>query len=185
MAAHQNRWPLTQTVRECGAELAAGDQEIAAGAGEVADFENRRPLCAQESAHMTDRLQFRARDDAERDDGTRMAVHHRRHILPFAVDLAVNEPLEIWRRAARDDWIAVEVEFQHVLFRDQRRRHAAGQQEPIGPFRMPRADMPETVHHALVEQDMVGIDQFADGGCNGLGYGHSGISLLSSWAWMK
>ena len=92
----------------------------------------------------------------------RMAVHDRHHVLPLAEDLAVNEPLQIGRRAARHDRIAVEVELQHVLLGDQRRRHAAGQQKPIGSFRMPHADMAEAVDHALIEQDMVGIDQFAD-----------------------
>jgi hypothetical protein len=52
---------------------------------------------------------------------------------------------------------------------------------------MPGADVTEPVHNALVEQDMVGIDQFADGRCQGFGYGmrHCGHFLLSYRAWMN
>src|SRR6202008_1242067 len=133
----------------------------------------------QNAAHVTDWPQLGAGHDTERYDGRRMTVHDRHHILAFAIDFTVNETFEIACGTVWHDRIAVEIELQHILHRHQCGCHAARQQKAPRPFGVPYAHMPKTVHHALVEQDVVGVDQFADRRLHGLrcGLGHGGPSL--------
>ena len=103
-------------------------------------------------------------------------MHHGHHIRSAAVDLAVDESLQVNRRSARRDRSPVAIEHQDVLRGDKGWRHASGEQEPIGPGGIAHADMPEPIHHALIEQDVVGVDQFRDHRRGRLGciVGHGG-----------
>jgi hypothetical protein len=89
-------------------------------------------------------------------------MHDGNHIWPLAVNLAVDESLQIHGWAARCDWSSIEIELQHILFGDKCRRHASGEQKAIGLSRMTHTDMAETVDHALIEQNMICLYQFAD-----------------------
>ena len=91
-----------------------------------------------------------------------MAVNHGMDVRPRAVDLAMDEAFEIGGPAVRRDRLSVQVELDHVGCPHQRRRHAAGEQEPVGSSGMTDADMAETVDHVLVEQDVIGVDQVLD-----------------------
>ena len=123
---------MTEALRQRSAKAGIADQEITPRPGHIADFEHGC-LRAKKAAHMANRPQPRAAHDAERDNRGRVAVHHRNHIRPTAVDLAVDESLQIHRRPSRLDRSRVEIERKHVLSGDQRGRHASGEQKLIGP----------------------------------------------------
>lgn len=108
-------------------------------------------------------------------------MHNGNHIRPTAVNLAVDESLQIHGRPSRLGRSPVEIERKHVLGGDQCGCHASGEQKAIRPNWMTLADMAEPVHHALIEQDMVRVHQFADrrGNCLGCNIGHGGRPFLS------
>ena len=78
------------------------------------------------------------------------------------VDLAVDEAFDVKRAATRVERVAVEVELHDVVGRDQSRSHAARQEEARRVGLLPRADMPETVDHALLGENAVGGDEILD-----------------------
>jgi len=155
---------LVEALRKRCAQAAIADQQVTRRSRKIADFENRCSR-AKKAAHMEDRPQLRARHSAEWDDRGRVAVHHRHHIRPPAVNFAVNESLQIHRRPARRDGSPVEIELQHVLFGDKRGRHASGQQKAIRPIRMTDADMAESVDDAIAGKNAIGDDQVIDERC--------------------
>ena len=88
-----------------------------------------------------------------------MAVNHRRDIGPRAINLAVNEALEVHAARIVGREIAVEVEFVNVVGLHERGRHVARDQETIGALVVPDADVAERIDDAFVEQNMIGVDQ--------------------------
>ena len=91
-----------------------------------------------------------------------MAVHDRPDPGQGLVDLAVDEALDIESAAPRLQGIAVDIELEDVVRRDQARRHAAREQKARRVRLVPHADMAEAVDHALVGQDPVGGDEIVD-----------------------
>ncbi len=103
-----------------------------------------------------------------------MTVHHRLHVRSRAIDLGVDEALEVHAPPARVERGALEVERDDVVAPDEARRHVARQQEMARRAIVPRADVPETVDHALPIQDAIGKDDLVDergrgGGRHGCG----------------
>ena len=88
-----------------------------------------------------------------------MAVHDRHHVGPGAVDLAMDEALEIDAPGLAIARRAVQVELDDVAGLDGGGRHVARQQEMVRVLVVAHARMAEGVDHALVEQDVVGVDQ--------------------------
>jgi hypothetical protein len=127
----------------------------------VADLENRRRV-AEKSGHVKHRPEARRRDDAERDDRRRMAVDDGADLRPGAIDLGVDEALEIDGTAIVAEGSGVEIEGHDIRFRHQPGRHVAGQQEGVFALVVAHADMAEAVDDALVEQDAVGGDEILD-----------------------
>ena len=93
-----------------------------------------------------------------------MAVHDGDHVGPRAVDLAVDEAFEIRARRVRLGRVAVEIELDDVGGGDERGRHAARDQEMVRVLRMACADMAEAVDHALLIEDVVGVDEIVEDG---------------------
>ena len=78
------------------------------------------------------------------------------------IDFAVDEALHIERSSPRLDRVAVEIELQDVVGRDQARSHAARQQKAPRVGLVPHADMAEAIDHALVGENAVGGDEIVD-----------------------
>src|SRR3954463_11170559 len=91
VAAHQHAIALSESAGERGAERAVAHQEVVLLA-HFADVPDRS-TGPEEGAHVIDGPQPGLRH-AERDDGGRMAVHHRHHLRPRAEDLAVDVALD-------------------------------------------------------------------------------------------
>jgi len=74
----------------------------------------------------------------------------------------MDEAFLIDRAAAAVDGVAVEVELHDVLGHDAARRLGHRHQKAIRSCRVTRADMTETVDHALLVEDAVGGDEIVD-----------------------
>ena len=101
-----------------------------------------------------------------------MAVHHRHHVGPGLVNLAMDEPLQVRALARRRDQLALQVIDQDVLGPHQPRRAVAGQQKVVFGLVVPHADVAKAVHNALLVKDAVGHGQFLNQGGVGSGQGH-------------
>ena len=91
-----------------------------------------------------------------------MAVDDGDDVGPRAVDLAMNEALEIDAPVAGVDRLAVEIERQDVRRRDERGRHVAREQEVRGRAVVPDADVTEAVDDAFVVEDPIGDRELGD-----------------------
>ena len=149
-------------------ECVVADQQVGAVAAGLADFEDRSAL-ADEARHVEQGPQPHSLDHAERHDRMAVAVHHRGHVGTAAVDLAVDEALQIDLAPLRVHGLAVQRELHDVVGRDLARRHVAGEEEAVGDAVVADADMAEGIHHALVEQDVVGEHELLDQAAGGLG----------------
>src|SRR5262249_30186397 len=107
-------------LRESGAELAIAYQHIGRRTTGVANLENRRGR-AEESAHVKNRPQLRSGDPVGY-DRRRMAVHDCLHVRTCAVDLAVDEPLQITAPSAFVYRIPGQIVLHDVCRRDRPRR---------------------------------------------------------------
>ena len=83
-------------------------------------------------------------------------MHHRIHVRPRLVDLAMDEALDIGLPAARVERLAVEVEGYDVGHRDVARGDSLRLQVLLGIARVAHADMAEAVEHGVVDEDVVG-----------------------------
>ncbi len=83
-----------------------------------------------------------------------MAVDHRGDIGAGAVDLAMDEALQIDRAATRRQGIAVKVELQDVVRGDEGGRQIPGQEKPVGRLVVANADMAEGIDDTVVEEDV-------------------------------
>ena len=110
-----------------------------------------------------------------------MIMNDRLHVGTRAVDLAVNEPLEVDAATFGVDRVAVEIEGKDVFAPDQTRRHVAREQEMIGRAVVTDAGVAESVDHALPVQNAVGGDQLVDERGVGRGKCHGAESL----AWIQ
>ena len=159
MPAHQDGGARAEGGGKRDAETCIADQHVGI-AGNVANLEQRAAF-SQEPAHVKDRLQRRS-GDAERDHVGRVAVHDRLHVWAHAIDLRVDETLEVDAPSRRIDRRAVEVEGDDILAPDQTRRHVARKQEMIGRLIVTNADMAETVDDALSIQNAIRQDELVD-----------------------
>ncbi len=75
---------------------------------------------AEEAAHVPDRPQRHAAHEPNGITAGEWLCTTAMHVGPRAVDLAVDEALEIDRRASAVDRVAVEIEFDDVAARHQR-----------------------------------------------------------------
>src|SRR5205823_5797794 len=87
-----------------------------------------------------------------------MTMHNGSDVCTRTIDLAVDKTFEVHAAIVVHD-IAVQVERLNVVDGDQRRRQVARQQKTVGAARMTDADVPERVEDALVEQDVIRVDQ--------------------------
>src|SRR6185436_15164456 len=142
------------------------------------DLEHRRPG-PEERPHVIDRPQFRARG-AERNHRRRMAVHHRHHFRPRAVDLAVDVALEKALALVARQWLAVGVELHQVGGGDQRGRERARHDEMVGALVAARADVTVGIEHFVLREDAARGDQVVDQGAAGGDFLHLCLSCLSS-----
>src|SRR5206468_12687744 len=110
-------------------------------AGDVAYFEQRGSL-TQKPRHVENRAQRLLRY-AERNHARGMAVDDGLDVGARAIDSGVNEAFEIDAPASRVERLAREVEGDHVVSPDKRRRHVAGEKKVFGGAVMPRAHMSE------------------------------------------
>ncbi len=97
-----------------------------------------------------------------------MAVDDRPNVGACAIDLGVNEPLQIYTASLGIECGAVQVEGNDVFAPYESRRHIAREQEAAERLVVPRADMTEAVDDALPVQNAIGDDQLVDK----LGIGH-------------
>ena len=140
----------------------------------VADLEQRRRIAlaraAEKAGHVADRLQPGAAGDGKRQHRRRVVVHHRHHVGPGLVDLAVDVPLQVQMRWVGGHRLAgLDLEVEQVGRRDPPRRQVARQHEAAAIAIMPSADMAEGIEDPLVGQDPVGVDQVLDQGGAGVG----------------
>jgi len=114
-----------------------------------------RDLRPDAGCHVEDGSKLCVLCHGERDHLVRVVVHHGPHVGTPAIDRAMDRALGVLRAAAQIDGIAVEIVFDDVVQRHQFRAARAGQEEPVGPFRMAHADMAVGVHHALMGKNAV------------------------------
>ncbi len=159
MAAHQHDGPVAERLGESVAELVVADQHIG-HARRIANVEDGR-AGAKKCAHVIDGAQDRP-GHAEGDDRGRMAMNDGLHVRPRAINRRVDKPLEVHGTAARVERLAIPVELENIAGSDKRRRNAARQKESVGVLVVTRADVAEGIHHTLVGQDAVGVDEVFD-----------------------
>ena len=100
--------------------------------------------------------------NAERQHGKRMAVHDGHDFRIGFVRAAMDEALDVGPVLAPVGGLAVEAEGHDVFGLDHLGAARTRQQEEVGIVRMAHADMAERVDDALVGEDPVGGDEFAD-----------------------
>ena len=161
MTAHQNDVVAPAAVRQSSSKFRIADQEIGGGACGVPNFEQRRFL-ADEAGHMEDRTKASRLGNAERHDRVGMAVNDRHRVGTRAIDLRVDETLEVDRRSIGFHCCSVEVEFQDVVLGDLSWSHVASQQEPGWVLIVADTDVAESIDYALVEQNVVGDDEIGE-----------------------
>ena len=102
-----------------------------------------------------------------------MAVDDRIDVGPAAIDLAMNEALDVERPTGIADRVAVHIECDDVVALDQCRRNLARQQVVLAIHGMPDADVTERIEDAFVREDPIGEHEITDGrirrrdGCGG------------------
>ena len=89
-------------------------------------------------------------------------MHDRLHIRARAIDLAMDEALQIHAPAGRIERRTVKVEGDDVFGPDQTWRHVAREQEVPRRGVVTHARMPESVDDPLAVQDAVGDDELVD-----------------------
>jgi hypothetical protein len=99
--------------------------------------------------------------DPERDHRRRVVVDDGLDVRAAAVDLAVDEALEV-ERARVVDGAAVEVVLHDVARADQLRRQRSREQVALRLPRVAHAHVSVAVDHALVGQDPIGGDEVLD-----------------------
>ncbi len=159
MPAQQHDRAGAQRLRQSRALLRRGQQHIG-GPEPIARVEDRRRRC-EEGGLVVDRPQRNA-VRGERQDPGRVRIDDRVDVGTRLVDLAMEEALAIGHAATRIDRRAVEIERHDVVGGHLLGRYRFGQQVLRGILRMTGADVPEAVDHALVGQDVIGIDQIVD-----------------------
>src|SRR5260370_14085917 len=92
-----------------------------------------------------------------------MAVYERHRIAAPAINLRMNKAFEIDRAAVGIDRFAILIMFDNVRRANLRRRHRPRQQKMLRTLGMAHADVPESVDHTFVEENVVGRDQVRDG----------------------
>ena len=161
MTAHQNDVVAPAALRQSSSKSRIADQEIGGGACGVPNFEQRRFL-ADEAGHMEDRTKASRLGNAERHDRVGMAVNDRHRVGTRAIDLRVDETLEVDGRSIGFHCCSVEVKFQDVVWGDLSWSHVASQQEPGWILIVADTDVPESIDYALVEQNVVGDDEIGE-----------------------
>src|SRR5437868_5555491 len=116
---------------------------------------------AQKTAHVRNGAERHGFDGAERDDRRGVTVYDRMDVRPRTINFAVNESFQIGTPIVVDE-IAIQIERLDVVAADERRRHVSRKQEAIRLMRMTNADVAERIEHALVEQNVIRVDQVLD-----------------------
>ncbi len=88
-----------------------------------------------------------------------MAVHHRHHVGACGVNLAMDEAFEIGGGRIVGNRPAVQMNRHQIVGGDKGGRHAARNDEARRIARLAGADMAETIDHAEVIENPIGIDQ--------------------------
>src|ERR1700687_3291895 len=91
-----------------------------------------------------------------------MAVDDRPNIGAGAIDLAVNEPLQIHAASLRIECGTVQVESDDVFAPHETRRHVAREQEEAERLVVPHTDMTKAVDDALLVQNAISDNQLVD-----------------------
>jgi len=91
-----------------------------------------------------------------------MAVHHRHHLGPRAVNFAVDVALDEALALVAGERLAVGVELHQVARRHQRRCERARHEEAVGPLVAARADVAVGVEHLVGGEDAAGGDEVLD-----------------------
>ncbi len=162
MAAHQNDRALAELVRQRMPHGRTCHQHVGRAEALVL-IVNGSAVGRQKRCAVKDRLQGRFRNNRKRHNGRRMRVDHGIDVGPLLVDLAVNEALEVAPAFDRRiDRLAVQIEYDHVLFGDEIGRQRPRLQIMARVTRIADADVPEGIDNALVSQDSVGCDQILE-----------------------
>ena len=157
MPPHQGDSAATQHIGQRTPQRLVAHQQVGAFTGTVANLKHRGDR-AQESAHVADGSQPRSRH-TKRNHRRGMAVNDGHHIRPGAINLAVDEALDIGAPALHIVHVAVQVAGQNIVSHHQCRGHAAGDQKALGVGVVTHADVAKTVEHAFVHQNVIGHDQ--------------------------
>src|SRR3954463_1459943 len=159
VAAHEHAIAPSESAGERGAKWAVAHQEVVL----LAHFADVPDRCAgpKERTHVVDGPQLGLRH-AERDDGGRMAVHHRHHLRPRAEDLAVDVALDKALALVAARRFAVGVPFDKVRRGDERGGAGARHDEMVRPLIAPRAHVAVGVEHAVLGEDAARGDEVVD-----------------------
>jgi len=188
VSAHQDKLVLLEMFGQMTPELCISDQQIRSVTANLAQVEDR-DLRAYKACHVHRRAQRNVLQDAEGDHGGRMTVHHRIDFRPAAIDLAVNEPLQVQALTRGHNRATLEVEQQDVLLGDLRGSDVARQKELLRILGIAHADVAKGIDDVLVEEDVVGRDQVLNedgaGGRRGWrGVGHCDLQgMAAEQAW--
>src|SRR4029453_6055861 len=159
MSTHQGRRVCGQGWGERLAEPRILNEHVT-HAGHVANLEDWHAL-GHERALMIDGPQWNA-GNAERNQPRRGIVDDGVDITANLVDLAVNEPFPIRRRASCVRGIAVEVVFEDIRRGYKFWRDRSRQKESVSCALPADADVTVAVQYPLVGENVIGCDQIFD-----------------------
>jgi hypothetical protein len=146
---------FAERLRQLAAQLRVADEQVVVGA-HLADLEDRH-AGIEEGRHVVDRLHLRLRH-AERDHRVRVAMDDRHHVGALAVDLAVQETLEVGAPFVADR-LAVGSVLHDVAHLHQLGRHGARHVVAVGMLVAAHAHVAVAVEHALHREDAIGGDE--------------------------